>query len=339
MFSFSVSQLKPLVSKSLDKLGITSALASGWRVLMYHRIIDPEKSVLKLQAGMYVRPETFRMQMQFLAENCNVISLHDLTQALLKKETLPKKTIAITFDDGWVDNYEFAFPILKELKLPATIFLPTEYIGAERLFWTDKFSMLSLLFREQEADVEFLFKNEKVETTLRKLFNKDSEFETSLEKSILQLKQIDHKDRIGILDSVEEFLQFNPEMLIPSQFLNWQQIKQMQEHKIDFGSHGHSHMQLGRCNATEVTNDVETSLNILKTRLKAPSKIFCYPEGSYSEISQAALAKLPIDAVVSNKWVKLKVSSPPIIGRIGIHQDISAEMHMFKNRIWCNQLF
>jgi peptidoglycan/xylan/chitin deacetylase (PgdA/CDA1 family) len=337
-----IRKLKPLASYALNKTGISNALSTippKWRILMYHRIIEPEKSKLCIQAGMYVRPETFRLQMQYLAKNCNVLALDDLVEKVISKQKLPKRSIAITFDDGWVDNYESAFPILKELNLPATIFLPTSYINTNKLFWTDKFAVLSLLFREQDADVQFLSKSSAVEKSVRKLFRSDSDFNTSLEDAILNLKQVDTSERDEIINALKDFLEFDPEMLIPPQFLNWRQIEQMQASSITFGSHSHKHQQLGKLNAASVTEDVDNSLAILKAKLKKPSQIFCYPEGSYSGISQAALGKLPIKAVVANKWLKLKPTSPQIIGRIGIHQDISANLHLFKNRIWCNKIF
>lgn len=306
---------------------------------MYHRIIAPEKSKLSLQAGMYVRPETFRAQMQYLAKSCNVIPLEDLIDGLLEKKTIAKRTIAITFDDGWTDNYDFAFPILKEFKLPATIFLPTSYVHTSKLFWTDKFATLSLLFREQDADVQFLSKNPEVEKSVKKLLRSSSDFNQSLEEALINLKQVESSEREEIITALIDFLQFDPEMLIPPQFLNWKQIAIMEANNISFGSHGHKHIQLGKLNAEEVTIDIDNSLSILKAKLKKPSSIFCYPEGSYSEISQAAIGRLPIRAVVANKRLKFKLTSPPIIGRIGIHQDISSSLHMFKNRIWCDKLF
>lgn len=302
-------------------------------------MIDPEKSKLAVQDGMYVRPETFRSQMQYLANHSNIIALDELVEKIINKQKISRKTIAITFDDGWVDNYENAFPILKEFKIPATIFLPTSFTNSSKLFWTDRFSVLALLFREQNAEVQFVSKNAEVERSLRKLFHVTSDFQPCLETSILKLKTLGPKEREEILNALEDFLQFDPQMLIPPQFLNWKQISEMEANNITFGSHGHKHLELGRHSAEEIAMEVDNSLTILKNKIKKPSSVFCYPEGSFSEISDNVLSKLGVKATVANKNVKLKLTSPPILGRIGIHQDMTSKLHMFKNRIWCNKLF
>jgi len=101
----------------------------AWRILMYHRVVDPNTLSHPLSPGMYVRPETFRMQMLLLKSKYRVISLNELLNDLKNNSAPTTPTVVITFDDGWLDNYTFAFPILKELGLPATIFIATALIG------------------------------------------------------------------------------------------------------------------------------------------------------------------------------------------------------------------
>ncbi|HTL70306.1 MAG TPA: polysaccharide deacetylase family protein [Candidatus Eisenbacteria bacterium] len=93
-------------------------------ILMYHRIGDP------LESGLAVSPETFERQMEFLkVHHYNVVSLSELVGRLRDGRPLPPKTVSITFDDGTIDNIEFAFPVLKKMNFPATVFMITENIG------------------------------------------------------------------------------------------------------------------------------------------------------------------------------------------------------------------
>ena len=110
----------------------------SWRIITYHRIINPEQSPYPLQPGMYVRPETFDMQMKFLLKNSDVLPLDELLENIIDGKALPRRSVAITFDDGWVDNYTNAFPVLLARKLPVTIFLPTAFVGTGECFWTDR---------------------------------------------------------------------------------------------------------------------------------------------------------------------------------------------------------
>ena len=95
-------------------------------VLMYHNI-DDNATLSKLS----VSPQSFRAQMGFLKRhNYNVVSLEELSD-LIKHGKVPYRTIAITFDDGYENNYMNAFPVLKEFGLEATIFISPALIGEE----------------------------------------------------------------------------------------------------------------------------------------------------------------------------------------------------------------
>jgi peptidoglycan/xylan/chitin deacetylase (PgdA/CDA1 family) len=95
-------------------------------VIMYHKI-DGNSAVSRLS----VSPKSFKAQMNFLKKHkYNVVKFEDLAE-MLKEKKLPSKTIAITFDDGYEDNYLNAYPILKETGLTATIFVIPAMVGKE----------------------------------------------------------------------------------------------------------------------------------------------------------------------------------------------------------------
>jgi len=94
-------------------------------ILLYHAIDENE-------AFLSVPPEIFRKQMKYLADNkYNVISLADLVVLMEKKQDIPKKTVALTFDDGFKSHYKYAADILKEFNFPATFYICTGLIGKE----------------------------------------------------------------------------------------------------------------------------------------------------------------------------------------------------------------
>ena len=93
-------------------------------IIMYHKIDGNS-----LSSKLSVSPKSFRVQMTFLKRyNYNVVKLEDVSEPV-KKNRFKSKTIAITFDDGYEDNYFNAYPVLKELGLPATIFIITGMVG------------------------------------------------------------------------------------------------------------------------------------------------------------------------------------------------------------------
>lgn len=106
-------------------------------ILMYHGIRDGGDS------SMYVTPDNFARQMAFLKnEKYSVISLDELVDGIESGEKFDSKTLVITFDDGYSDNYLNAFPVLVKQGFPATIFLPTGHIGTEGYLTWDQVKIM-----------------------------------------------------------------------------------------------------------------------------------------------------------------------------------------------------
>lgn len=104
------------------------------RILCYHRVCDlPETN----DSMMYlnVPPEAFAQQMAFLSQNgFNVITLDQFIDYKYENKKYPSKTVIITFDDGYRDNYINAFPILEKYNFRGTFFIVTDYIDGDRIF-------------------------------------------------------------------------------------------------------------------------------------------------------------------------------------------------------------
>lgn len=109
-------------------------------VLMYHRIspLTESESRNALTRDLTVLPEDFEEQVRYLRDNGFVLlSVYDVQDALLNGRGLPEKAVALTFDDGYRDNFEHAFPILKKYEASATIFLVKNTVGSPKhLTWS-----------------------------------------------------------------------------------------------------------------------------------------------------------------------------------------------------------
>ncbi|MBU1045283.1 MAG: polysaccharide deacetylase family protein [Candidatus Omnitrophica bacterium] len=98
-------------------------------VLMYHSINTDSAN-----SRLIVSPDSFKKQMNFLKErNFNFISLDEYVELLKNGKTPIKKSVVITFDDGYADNYLYAFPVLKEFNIPATVFIVTDWVNNENM--------------------------------------------------------------------------------------------------------------------------------------------------------------------------------------------------------------
>ncbi len=131
-------------------------------VLMYHRIARVETDPWDL----CVRPEHFESQIGMLCEQVDLVPLTELRSQLRKgRESRP--VVAITFDDGYVDNLTVAKPVLDRFDAPATVFIATGQIGRRSEFWWDRLAKLVLPERALPSDLELGTANERFRASRR----------------------------------------------------------------------------------------------------------------------------------------------------------------------------
>ena len=94
-------------------------------VLRYHRIANLEYDPF----GLAVSVNTFEKQMKYIKEAYNIVSINS------SWDNIKEKSLAITFDDGYVDNYIYALPILEKYNIPAIFFISTLNININKEFW------------------------------------------------------------------------------------------------------------------------------------------------------------------------------------------------------------
>ena len=158
-------------------------------IIAYHSVGYNPKPEYAL---ITVSPETFERQMRFLRmHKYNVLPLESLADSIREKKKIPPKTIAITLDDGFENNYTYAFPILKKYNLPATIFLIIDRMGHPgTLTWDEVKEMQSsgiIAIGSHTLDHHRLSKIESEEDLRREIFDSKKILEERLGTTITQL--------------------------------------------------------------------------------------------------------------------------------------------------------
>lgn len=249
-------------------------------ILCFHRVLPKDKSArIVANSGMEISPDKLVYIINFfLQRNYQVISPDELHKILTEKIKPEKKFIVITFDDGYVDNYQYAYPLLKKLGIPFTIYVVTDFPDHKALMWW--------YFLE-----DYIIKNNKVTWLMD---DKEVFFDTTTpeEKEILFLKL-----RLLMLSSsefqvkmfVKNFMGFSDESIhefVVDNSLSWAQIIQMSNDPlVTIGSHTISHKPLSKLTEKNVCEAMLQSKQIIEQKTGKPVWHFAYPYGSYNEIS------------------------------------------------------
>ena len=104
-------------------------------VLMYHRVLDDaEYRRTASSPAIVVRRSTFERQLRVLQRHFRVLSADELRACIAAGRPLPPRSCVITFDDGWIDTYRHAWPLLREFRMPAIVFVPVSFIDTGAMF-------------------------------------------------------------------------------------------------------------------------------------------------------------------------------------------------------------
>jgi peptidoglycan/xylan/chitin deacetylase (PgdA/CDA1 family) len=235
------------IDTTANKLLEHARLARRFQVLAYHKVsADPHPFFAP------VHPNVFEQQMEFLSRCYRVMPLMELVERNRTGE-VPDRAVAITFDDGYRDNYENAFPILKKYKLPATIFVTTGAIGTGETLWHDR-----------------IFDSFRFATVTHAL---------SLQTVLAKGKELYGETRLRFVEKVEDELRPKLDETVENRMLTWQQIREMNAAGIDFGSHTVSHPVLSRIPGHEIVKELRESKQQLSEHLGSPILSFAYPNG------------------------------------------------------------
>ena len=222
----------------------------------------------------------FRAQLRYLCSTYEMVSLEEgLSRVLNGHVSSVRPMVAVTIDDGYVDNYTHAFPVLLEFQVPATIFLATDYLDSGRLPWPTRISALLHAARAGKVtDLE----------TGDDLHLKSAAERRNAGRRLREIfAAMDASDREAAFAAFEDALDCRPLEHLPP--LTWDMVRRMRSSGVHFGAHTHFHGWLDCVSF----NDCEADLAIGKARLEAETSALCeilaYPNGNWNaSVARAA---------------------------------------------------
>jgi glycosyltransferase involved in cell wall biosynthesis len=241
-------------------------------VLRYHSVSEfGVAESLYRSSSIAVTPATFERQMAHLSKHYQVVSLTTLVDCLHRREPFPLQAVAITFDDGYRDNFVHALPILRRFSLPATIYVTTDAIGNGWNFWPARVRATILTTAVQRLDVGDLGVYD---------LSSPRQRDDAVAQVTIGLKRMTIEERQHWVDILAE----RAEVRAPVEgsrdwFMTWDELRQLADFKIDIGAHTRRHPILTRLSDEAARHEIEKSRAVLMAGADQAVDHFAYPNG------------------------------------------------------------
>ncbi len=288
-------------------------------IIAYHRVVaDISKAERDAYYGLVVSADTFRRHCELLKKEYTVVSLESVPRCLKNRRWASRPLAVITFDDGYLDFYEQAFPILQEFGFTATVFLPTECIGQplplahDRIFW-----LLNLAAKDRIRIVPAL-KTAGVPAEVASKFSSPSAYTTHAELLV------------HLPAEVREWAVAELETLIPGGcdyprefgLLNWEQVREMSQAGITFGGHTANHVVLPLEDRAIAISEIARCKEELEKEIGREVITFAYPNGEFdpyirTQVEQAGYKV----AVTTERKLNRRGSDPLALGRVSLCEE------------------
>jgi peptidoglycan/xylan/chitin deacetylase (PgdA/CDA1 family) len=248
----------------------------------------------------------FSDQLRYLTSHYQLVALSSLATYLSRGVTLPSGIASIVIDDGYRDAYEIAFPILRQYRIPATLFVVTGFVDRMTWLWTDKLRFLLTRTKLQRLDTTI--NNRSLHVELGEI---DSRLRAAGAINAM-LKQMPDGSKDKVIMQIAASVNVDLPDVPPTEYgpITWDQARELDISGVEIGSHTVTHPILTRVGDERLRLEVFDSRSRIEAMLDREVDLFCYPNGNYDE--RVALA-------VSDAGYKCAVTVDP--GFNGMHSD------------------
>ena len=243
-------------------------------VLMLHRVAEYDKHCLPPNEALKVSPIFLQKTIdKYKKAGFLFLSLDDVYDILIGKQTVSKPFVSFTLDDGYLDNYTNAYPIFKKNNVPFCIFTATDFIDKKAILWW--YSIEDLILN-----------NSYIRLTDGSSYICDS-FQNKWNTFRLLRDKILHLDQHLLLKSLEElFSDYNIDWLSPVKrmTMSWDNVKTLSHEPLcTIGGHSISHPAFNQISLEEIKQEINGGVNKIELLTGIKVKHFAYPYGSIQE--------------------------------------------------------
>lgn len=266
---------RELLARACSWTGITRVLETlpqrrALIILNYHRIGNADET--PFDSGVFsATAQQFDSQIAYLKRRFHMATLEEVF-AMMRGEAPRGTSVLITLDDGYLDNYTLAFPILRAHGVQGVFFLPTAFIGTGKLPWWD---MIAYIVKQSVK------KRIRLEYPGHTILDLERDGRKRVSMQILRLfTQPAVKDPERFIADLENICEVSrPKDAAARCFLDWDEARDMQEQGMSFGSHTHTHEILTKLSPQLQREEARHSREILERELKRAIDTLAYPVG------------------------------------------------------------
>ena len=228
----------------------------------------------------------FEAHLKMITTYGNPISLEEA----ITRKNLPPHPVVLTFDDGYINNYTCAFPILKKYNIPATIFVMTGFIDRTTYLWSDRLEFI--IEQAPSENIEFSWEKDRLILELHSNLGKIKSFQTIRK----YLKELSEQQKLSFIEKLQQMvgIEYNwskvPEQLLP---LTWEQINEMKgSGLIAIGSHTVTHPILSQCTLEQQRYELSQSQLRIRQETGTECNLFAYPNGRITDFNSETIRLL-----------------------------------------------
>lgn len=322
--------------KRLLQSGVASVAPFAWRlgapsllVLMYHRVLpDDHPDRANEQPGMFVSPQTLRMHLDVIREHFTFVHLGDWIDAVERRSPVPRRACAVTFDDGWRDNFQHAFPVLRDTQVPATIFLVSDLVGTSYSFWPN---LLARLLKDYAGGARG-----RLPEWLAELIDEHATRAGSIEAmtdSVIDACKARRTD-VEMYEALRSAGEL-PRSESDRDLMNWDEVREMQASGlVRFGSHTRRHTRLlDSLDRPTLEDEILESRKEIARNIGVEPDLFCYPNGDFSPAAVGCVRSVYRGAVTTKPGWNRCDADRVLLRRVGVHEDVSSTRAAFLSRL------
>lgn len=290
------------------------------RVLMYHGICAED-----INLWTQIPVEDFKRQISYLKRHYKAISMSQALEIIKGQKSPPDHSVVITFDDGFLSNKTLAYPVLKENRIPAEIFLTTSFVDRSvRFHGMIRTDYIIGLFRHSKHNLLDLRDQGLDEMRLDDMASR-IEAGYHVGNALKRMESDEENRLIGIIEE-RLGIEMTPEDQQTFGSLSWDDARQLQsEGLITFGAHTVSHEILSRLEPPQLLCEIVDSQKVIEQKLGVPIRHFAYPNGTRADFNDdiKKLVAQYYDCALSTIDGVNRVGADPYeVKRIGIGNDM-----------------